>query len=139
MQLFIIASFSLVFLASGVLSDAPPYPYNAQCEVGNGSLYDPANSFEVPWLTIDLDLPPEERFKNVVGPFGPGMKEVIDTIKKMATIIPGDFLIPLLEEAMQYAHDQLFPEEYRKEIDGIAEATGLSVADLSMMNIYCRF
>ena len=139
MQLFLVGSFSLIFLASGVLSDAPPPPFNAYCEAGNGSLYDPINSYEVPWLTVDLDLPPEERFKRVVGPFADGMKEVIDTIKTMASIIPGDFLVPLLEQLMQYAHDELFPVEYRKEIEGIAEATGISVADLSMMNIYCKF
>ena len=33
---------------------------------------------------------------------------------------------------MQYAHDELFPSKYAKEIEGIAEGTGISVADLSV-------
>ncbi|KAE9551896.1 hypothetical protein FO519_004887 [Halicephalobus sp. NKZ332] len=135
MQLFIFG-FLLVFLTSGGFCIPPPEPFGAKCEVGNGTLYDPLKASQVPWLTVDLDLPPQERFKNVVGPFADGMRDVIDTIKLMATIIPGDFLVPLLEQLMQYAHDELFPLEYRLEIEGIAEATGISVADLAMMNIY---
>uniref|UniRef100_A0AC34R5Y6 Ceramidase n=1 Tax=Panagrolaimus sp. JU765 TaxID=591449 RepID=A0AC34R5Y6_9BILA len=119
----------------GIVATPPEGKFAPKCVVGSG-IYDPAKAGEVPWLTVDLDLPPEERYKRIVAPFAEGMKEVIDTIKQMAQLIPGDFLIPLLEELMQHAHDLLFPREYALEIDGIAEATGISVADLSMMNIY---
>ena len=111
--------------------------YAPQCRVGEG-LYDPSQAAKVPWLTVNLDLPPEQRYRNILGPFAAGMKDAIDTIKMMGTIVPGDWLIPLIEHMMQYAHDELFPTEYAREIEGIAEATGISVADLSMMNIYCK-
>uniref|UniRef100_A0AC34F5Y6 Acid ceramidase N-terminal domain-containing protein n=1 Tax=Panagrolaimus sp. ES5 TaxID=591445 RepID=A0AC34F5Y6_9BILA len=109
--------------------------YAPKCRVGEG-LYDPSQAAKVPWLTVDLDLPPEQRYREIFGPFGAEMKEVIDTIKSMGTIVTGDWLIPLIEHLMQFAHDELFPSKYAKEIDGIAESTGLSVADLAMMNIY---
>jgi acid ceramidase len=136
MQLFITVGLTTLFSCLLFADATPPEGiYAPKCRVGEG-LYDPAQAAVVPWLTVDLDLPPELRYREIYGPFGAGMKEVIDTIKMMGTIVTGDFLIPLIEHLMQYAHDELFPSKYAKEIDGIAESTGLSVADLAMMNIY---
>jgi acid ceramidase len=132
MQLLTIFGLTLLSFA---VATPPEGLYAPKCRVGEG-LYDPAQAAKVPWLTVDLDLPPQERYRAIFGPFSDGMKDVIDTIKLMATIVPGDWLMPLIEHLMQYAHDELFPSKYAQEIDGIAEATGISVADLSMMNIY---
>ncbi|KAI1718773.1 linear amide c-N hydrolase, choloylglycine hydrolase family domain-containing protein [Ditylenchus destructor] len=91
------------------VSNRPQYSsdlYSSKCMVGQSL---PANVYAVPWITVDLDLPPKQRFQQAYGPFAEEIKDVVEI---------------------------LFPSPYREEIEGIAEATGISIADLAMLNIF---
>ncbi|KAK5973897.1 hypothetical protein GCK32_021924 [Trichostrongylus colubriformis] len=56
----------------------PDYP--PECRVGEANLYDPSQSSEVPWFTVDLDAPAKERFKHVVRPFKNEIQAVFDVL-----------------------------------------------------------
>uniref|UniRef100_A0A914CA70 ceramidase n=1 Tax=Acrobeloides nanus TaxID=290746 RepID=A0A914CA70_9BILA len=110
----ILASFFIVLQAKDV--HPPIGDFTPKCLAGNGSLYDPAKSSEVPWLTVDLDLPYEQRYANVVKPFADDMKKVIAIVKEMAQIFLGNNSISAIDALMQHAFDELFPPSYREEI-----------------------
>lgn len=53
----------LALLAVGAV--APPAPFEDHCLVGEAQLYNPANLTAVPEFELNLDLPPEERWKPI--------------------------------------------------------------------------
>jgi len=61
---------------------------------------------------------------------------VIENIKTFLGIIPLP-IIPLIESAMENVMEsRRFPEPYLSELRGIADASGATLADIAMMNIY---
>uniref|UniRef100_A0A7E4VFS6 Ceramidase n=1 Tax=Panagrellus redivivus TaxID=6233 RepID=A0A7E4VFS6_PANRE len=127
---------TICFLVLKEVNSMPPSgKFTPKCRVGEG-IYNPDNAKLVPWITVDLDAPPEERFKKVVVPFIEEMKDVVATVKQAINGISFGILVPLVEKVMKYAHKELFPEVYRREIEGISAVSGISVADLAMMNIF---
>ncbi|KAI1705710.1 linear amide c-N hydrolase, choloylglycine hydrolase family domain-containing protein [Ditylenchus destructor] len=90
----------------------------------------------VPWITVDLDLPPKLRFQKAYGPFAEDTREVIGIVKSFIRSLLGQFTVKMVEKLMTKAHAELFPSPYKEEIEGIAEATGVSVGDLAMLNIF---
>uniref|UniRef100_A0AC35U678 Ceramidase n=1 Tax=Rhabditophanes sp. KR3021 TaxID=114890 RepID=A0AC35U678_9BILA len=115
-------------------ASTPMDQFTPKCEVGTG-IYKPAELEALPWFNVNLDLPPRERYKHVVAPLGLEMQAVINTLKQMAGIL-GPLPMEIIETLMTGAYESRFPLTYREEIEGIAEASGVAVADLAMMNIF---
>uniref|UniRef100_A0A0K0E2W1 Ceramidase n=1 Tax=Strongyloides stercoralis TaxID=6248 RepID=A0A0K0E2W1_STRER len=108
--------------------------FTPHCEVGN-NLYTPETLQHVPWFNINLDLPPRQRYKIVAEALSKEMRDVIATLKEFIGIL-GPLPMEILENLMQNAYENHFPRTYREEIEGISEASGVSIADMALMNIF---
>ena len=95
-------------------------------------------SHHVPeWFTVDLDKPPQERWKALVGPAAADIKAMIDAFKAEGGILT-KALFALLEKTFGgYASKLLeaLPAPYSGEIEGIVNATGIGALDIFMYNI----
>jgi hypothetical protein len=54
--------------AAMVMSLPPPDPYADHCIIGEENKYNQSWSNQVPWFTIDLSKPPQERWLEVCFP-----------------------------------------------------------------------
>jgi len=128
-------SLFIAFCCAVVFAGPPEGDFAPTCHVGEPALYDPLKSFEVPWFNVNLDAPPQERYKEIASHYHKEMAEVIQVIKDMLSLL-GDLPFEMLVKLMGYAEDELIPMPYKLEIQGIAEASGIPVAELALMNIY---
>ncbi|EGD72101.1 Asah1 protein [Salpingoeca rosetta] len=112
---------------------AAPAPAAAAAKCNMKSLYPPTNT-ELPWHTIDLDLPPQERWAHVVRPKA---KQIHDMIYQVIDLIPAQLRKTLMEHIDAKADEILdaFPAPYGDEIRGIANATGVDVGALILYNM----
>ncbi|XP_013419592.1 N-acylethanolamine-hydrolyzing acid amidase [Lingula anatina] len=81
--------------------------------------------------TLNLDLPPEERWMHIVKDF-PQLAEIADTITRR--VIPED-VYPLVDQLAQEL-DKYLPEPFAQEIRGIAKASGADVGGIVMANLF---
>jgi len=128
---------SLLLLLIGmaiVSAKTPPEPYSARCLVGEASVYDPNEANQVPWYNVNLDAPAKDRFREIAGSHARNIKEVIDVVKTMGAAVQ-EWLIPFIEYLMTDVHQRL-PEPFKTELEGMAEASGISIEDLTMMNLF---
>ena len=112
---------SLALLASlnilvPVESTPPPEPYNANCLVGEASLYNASQAYRVPWYTVNLDQEPTERFKHVAMMHKAGINHALSVFEKMIGGIAGDVAVQVIDRVMQSAHDTRMPQPYKDEI-----------------------
>jgi len=96
----------------------------------------PFNSFpdptEVPTYVIDLDLPPEERFKEVCS--NPKFQQAIQGLIKgiMAVMPKAEADLEALGKALNLIY---FPSEYAREIRGCSEYVGIGYGWLTLFNL----
>ncbi|CAB3408548.1 unnamed protein product [Caenorhabditis bovis] len=112
-----------------------PAPYKDHCILDDKkNLYDPAKSFEIPWFEVNLDAPPQERWKQIGAAY---KKEIADLIGVLI-----DLITPVFPDAVKFADDvfgelaQKLPQPYRDEIKSIAEVTGIPIGQITMYNIF---
>ncbi|PAV65317.1 hypothetical protein WR25_13043 [Diploscapter pachys] len=116
-----------------IQAEDPMGIYAAKCLVGEPEVYDPSD-MSVPWYNINLDLEPTERWKDVARSHGPQILAALDTVRMMLYLIDVhiyDMLVSLAEKGMPYV-----PYPYRDEIYGIAEASGVSVGEVALLNMF---
>jgi hypothetical protein len=51
------------------VATAPPKPFTDKCIIGNDNRYPPPRNTIVPEYTVDLNLPPYERWQHMTGIF----------------------------------------------------------------------
>ncbi|KAE9547755.1 hypothetical protein FO519_009036, partial [Halicephalobus sp. NKZ332] len=128
-----------VFASSPILAqDDPADPfgiYGAVCLAGKEGLYNPANAFGVPWFNIDLDESPLTRWNTVGQIYGKKMESTVQTVKTMAGIILDGLLWDVLIQLMNTAYPQI-PQPYRDELKGMADASGVSIEELTLLNLF---
>uniref|UniRef100_A0A7I4YB86 Ceramidase n=1 Tax=Haemonchus contortus TaxID=6289 RepID=A0A7I4YB86_HAECO len=113
----------------------PDFP--AECRVGEPNLYDPSQSMEVPWFTVDLDAPAKERFKHVVRPFKNEIQAVFDVLADFFTIIPGIPVWDMLGDVMLKVFEEgMIMQPYKDEVQGIADEIGVDLGKLAFLNIF---
>ena len=86
---------------------------------------------QVTTYAINLDLPPEERWSEVVKDFGYEMKALLNTVNelvpssvaKLMKLVSGEFI------------EKVFPHPYGAELVGIAQSLGIPPADLLVANL----
>ena len=86
--------------------------------------------FQVPSYTIDLDLPPEERWVNVSKTF---MKYAPQIAADIRNKIPQEVMF--LAELIALHLEKHLPDPYPSEIKGVAKGLNLSVIDALLLNL----
>ena len=128
-----------VAISTPVLAqDDPADPfgiYGAVCLAGNADIYNPDNSYGVPWFDISLDEDPINRWATVGKIYGQKMEETLQTVKQMADIILDGLLWDVLVHLMDTGYPQV-PQPYRDELKGMADASGVSIEELTLLNLF---
>ncbi|CAD6193151.1 unnamed protein product [Caenorhabditis auriculariae] len=109
-------------------------PYGEQCLVGKEQVYNPADSFSVKWYNIDLDEDPRTRWNEVGESHGKQILAALDTVKMFIALIDVSIYDFLVEFAAMGVPN--LPEPYHQEIIGMAKASGLSVGEVALLNLF---
>uniref|UniRef100_A0A914VWR2 Acid ceramidase n=1 Tax=Plectus sambesii TaxID=2011161 RepID=A0A914VWR2_9BILA len=109
--------------------------YAGQCLVGEPPLYDPEQAGNVPTFIVNLDEAPETRWNHIVVKYVTQIQAALDTVKKMVGVVENGILYDVLVHFMTGAVDSI-QEPYRTELYAIANATGISVGEFTLMNLF---
>ncbi|KAL7856328.1 hypothetical protein AOLI_G00199320 [Acnodon oligacanthus] len=111
-------------------------PYTEDCRTG---MYPPAGpTFKgaVAWYTVDLDLAPSQRWKEVITDKKSDLVNMIQAIKDLAnSFVPSGRLIDLVDRDLPLMVDTL-PYPFGEEIKGIATASGVPLGEVVLFNIF---
>jgi len=115
-------------------SPLPP-PFTDHCVLDdNQNLYVQSHARDVDWYSINLDMPPKDRWTRIAAKYKNEIKDLIDTIKGLVD--------PIIPDAAHWIDvvfgplDQKLPQPYADEIKGIAEATGIPLGEIVIYNIF---
>lgn len=95
-----------------------------------GSGYAQGEPFQAPSYTINLDLPPEDRWVDVTSKYAKYSPRIVAFIREK---LPAD-LVPLVEKVAKYM-DEYFPAPFPAEMKGVSKGLNLSLADTILINI----
>nr|UVW99775.1 acid ceramidase 1 [Nephotettix cincticeps] len=93
--------------------------------------YPPPTSKSIKTFNINLDAPPEDRWKEVV-------QKNLFQLKKLTEMIErslGPVVMSAVDTAMTWLH-YLLPSEYHRELNGLSLASGVSVARVTLFNVF---
>lgn len=88
------------------------------------------NPIQAKRYTVNLDLPPEQRWLDLAKEFKPYAPQLLDALK---SDLPSK-LFPLLEQLALYVDDH-FPAPYPDELRGYAKGFNVSLADMILFNL----
>ncbi|XP_056328124.1 N-acylsphingosine amidohydrolase (acid ceramidase) 1a [Danio aesculapii] len=89
----------------------------------------------VTWYTLNLDLPPSERWTQVIKDKNTELIEMVQTIKDMAKGFFHGKLINLVDKELPLIVDTL-PYPFNEEIKGIAAVSGIPLGEIVLFNIF---
>uniref|UniRef100_A0A8C7QFR4 Acid ceramidase n=1 Tax=Oncorhynchus mykiss TaxID=8022 RepID=A0A8C7QFR4_ONCMY len=90
----------------------------------------------VTWYTIDLDLPPSERWKLIMTDKKAELVTLIQAIRDLANaLVPSGKLIDLVDKDLPLIVNTL-PYPFNEEIKGIATASGVPLGEVVLFNIF---
>uniref|UniRef100_A0A3B4BQ65 Acid ceramidase n=2 Tax=Pygocentrus nattereri TaxID=42514 RepID=A0A3B4BQ65_PYGNA len=90
----------------------------------------------VAWFTVDLDLAPSQRWKEVITDKKSDLVNMIQAIKDLAnSFVPSGRLIDLVDRDLPLMVDTL-PYPFNEEIKGIAAASGVPLGEVVLFNIF---
>jgi len=118
-----------------VLGVAPPAPYDDYCLVDHENRYNQSHAKDVPWFTIDLDMPPHERWNVVAAKYKEKIVELIGVIKNLSMPLFHGKLIGFVDKYVG-GWDRLMKQPYHNEIMGIANATGMNMGEIVLYNVF---
>uniref|UniRef100_H2ZE53 N-acylethanolamine-hydrolyzing acid amidase n=1 Tax=Ciona savignyi TaxID=51511 RepID=H2ZE53_CIOSA len=82
---------------------------------------------------VNLDLPPQERWNNVIKHFDPNiLKQGLNTLFK--EYLPSQQLVPILEDVAKDL-ERYIPQPFADELRGLSKALGMKLGDLVLINI----
>uniref|UniRef100_A0A674EG59 Acid ceramidase n=1 Tax=Salmo trutta TaxID=8032 RepID=A0A674EG59_SALTR len=100
--------------------------YTEECQTGMYPPKGPTFKGSVTWYTIDLDLPPSERWKLIIT----DKKAEVRAIRDLANaFVPSGKLIDLVDKDLPLIVNTL-PYPFNEEIKGIATASGVPLGNL---------
>ncbi|XKL64926.1 hypothetical protein PGB90_005012 [Kerria lacca] len=94
--------------------------------------------YHIPTYIINLDLPPEERWKELVTDLKPQIRKFIETIRNNTNKIYGTEIFQLIDSYLPLLTKTL-PKEYYDELNGISEVTELSMGEVTIYNVFYEF
>lgn len=98
----------------------------------------PPTVFKIPEYEINLDLPAEDRWTKLVSDKREKIIALIESIKQNCDQLFGKSLFWMVNEFLPLL-TQTLPAEYRQELLGISSATGLSVGEITLFNVFYEF
>ncbi|CDQ93738.1 unnamed protein product [Oncorhynchus mykiss] len=125
----------LLVSLSGVSTQFIP-PYTEECQTGMYPPKGPTFKGSVTWYTIDLDLPPSERWKLIMTDKKAELVTLIQAIRDLANaLVPSGKLIDLVDKDLPLIVNTL-PYPFNEEIKGIATASGVPLGEVVLFNIF---
>ncbi|XP_030047331.1 acid ceramidase [Microcaecilia unicolor] len=111
-------------------------PYTEDCRTGTYPPTGPTFKGNASWYTINLDLPPEERWNKVIKDKKKEIVNLMQVIKDLVEAFdPTGQVIRLVDYKLPILLDSL-PYPFNEEIQGIADASGLPVGEVIFYNIF---
>nr|XP_046165519.1 acid ceramidase-like [Oncorhynchus gorbuscha] len=111
-------------------------PYTEECQTGMYPPKGPTFKGPVTWYTIDLDLPPSERWKLIITDKKAELVNMIQAIKDLANaFVPSGKLIDLVDKDLPLIVNTL-PYPFNEEIKGVATASGVPLGEVVLYNIF---
>lgn len=89
----------------------------------------------VTWYTVNLDLPPSERWTQVIKDKNTELITMVQTIKDLAKGFFDGKLVDLVDEELPLIVDTL-PQPFRDEIKGISAVSGIPLGEITLFNIF---
>uniref|UniRef100_A0AAY5K392 Acid ceramidase n=1 Tax=Esox lucius TaxID=8010 RepID=A0AAY5K392_ESOLU len=124
----------LVYLSAVSAQFVPPY--TEECQTGMYPPKGPTSKGAVTWYTIDLDLPPSERWKPIINDKKAELVSMIQAIRDLANaFVPSGKLIDLVDKDLPLIVSTL-PYPFNEEIKGIATASGVPLGEVVLFNIF---
>uniref|UniRef100_A0A9J7ZFC0 Acid ceramidase n=1 Tax=Cyprinus carpio carpio TaxID=630221 RepID=A0A9J7ZFC0_CYPCA len=148
-DIFIISFFVFSHLVRGVRINAASAPdcftlycftqycLYLQLEDCRSGMYPPKGPTygNVTWYTVNLDLPPSERWTQVIKDKNTELITMVRTIKDMAKGFFNGKLVNLVDEELPLIVDTL-PQPFNEEIKGIAAVSGIPLGEITLFNIF---
>ncbi|XP_030047332.1 acid ceramidase [Microcaecilia unicolor] len=110
-------------------------PYTEDCRTGTYPPSGPTFKGNVTWYTINLDLPPEERWNKVVND---KKKEIAGLVKLFKDVIqtfdPTGIAIGMVDFQLPFLLDSI-PYPFNEEIQGIADASGIPLGEIILYHL----
>jgi len=93
----------------------------------------PTDPQDVPTYTINLDLPPKERYKEVCSnaTYQTTLKFLLNTLNRVL----GDEVVGALSDLGEFLNDWYFPQDLGEEIQGCADVVGIGYGWISLFNM----
>lgn len=89
----------------------------------------------VTWYTVNLDLPPSERWTQIIKDKNTELIEMVQTIKDMAKGFFHGKLVNFVDKELPFIVDTL-PNPFNEEIKGIAAVSGIPLGEIALFNIF---
>uniref|UniRef100_A0A672SHK4 Acid ceramidase n=1 Tax=Sinocyclocheilus grahami TaxID=75366 RepID=A0A672SHK4_SINGR len=121
-----------------LLSRVTHYCLYLQLEDCRSGMYPPKGpTFKgnVTWYTVNLDLPPSERWTQVIKDKNTELITMVQTIKDLAKGFFDGKLVDLVDEELPLIVDTL-PQPFSDEIKGIAAVSGIPLGEITLFNIF---
>ncbi|XP_075466213.1 acid ceramidase [Ascaphus truei] len=117
-----------------VAQDVPPY--TEDCRSGTYPPAGPTFKGNVPWYTVNLDQPPNERWHQLISHKKTQLTNLIQAIKDLAkSLFASGKIIELVDTKLPLLIGSL-PFPFGEEIKGIADASGLPLGEVMLFNIF---
>ncbi|XP_069049445.1 acid ceramidase [Lepisosteus oculatus] len=111
-------------------------PYTEDCRNGMYPPNGPTFRGNVTWYTVNLDLPPRQRWTQVISDKKTELGAMIQVIKDFANaFVPSGKLIELVDKDLPLILDTL-PSPFNEEMKGIADASGLPLGEVILFNVF---
>lgn len=98
----------------------------------------PPSSLEIPEYVINLDLPPRKRWIKLVQDKKAEIFALIENMKNNSDLIFGHSLFWMVDNVLPLLANTL-PSEYREELIGISEETGVGLGEITLFNVFYEF
>ncbi|XP_068209905.1 acid ceramidase-like [Palaemon carinicauda] len=122
--------FAALFVTTQAVSIASP-PFSS-CDT---KAYPPDPKDAVPVYTVNLDLPPKERWVELVSAKKVEIAGLIDDVKNLTLTLLGEKLFNFIINNLDKVAASL-PHPYDEEVVGIASAADMLVAEITLYNIF---
>ncbi|XP_064607655.1 acid ceramidase-like [Liolophura sinensis] len=115
---------------TSVLSQVPPF--TEKCESG---LYPPDSNWSIPTYVVNLDLPGEERWTEVMKDRGPQIRHLLSMFKQFIRDF-GNRTEKIIKFVDTNGEKMVSTLPYADEMRGIANATGLPLGEVVFYNVF---
>ncbi|KAJ9601055.1 hypothetical protein L9F63_000790, partial [Diploptera punctata] len=124
-----------------ILKSGVPHPYKTT----NGSQFPPVKKLRkkiilnnIPIYQINLNLPPQERWNQLIQDKKQDMLNLLNSLKKNSLLFFGSEMFHLVDNFMPYLTKTL-PQPYQEELIGISKAADISLGEITLFNVFYEF